>query len=78
MLRLGAAVFFGEDQHAGFATGGAEQGPALLRVLFHNLYITSLGPLQFSTREQDTITSTLSCTATFDYDYYAVVEYRRT
>ena len=50
----------------------------MLRVLFHNLYITSLGPLQFSTREQDTITSTLSCTATFDYDYYAVVEYRRT
>lgn len=49
----------------------------MLRVLFHNLYITSLGPLQFSTRDTDTIASTLACTATFNYDYYAVVEYRR-
>lgn len=49
----------------------------MLRVLFHNLYITSLSPIQFSTREQDTINSTLTCSATFEYDYYAVVEYRR-
>lgn len=49
----------------------------MLRVLFNNLYITSLSPVAFSVKETDTITSTITCTATFEYDYYSIVEYRR-
>jgi hypothetical protein len=49
----------------------------MLRVVFNNLYITGLSALSFSTKETDTISSTMSCTATFEYDWYSVVEYRR-
>lgn len=49
----------------------------MMRVVFHNLYITSLSAISFSTKEMDTISTTISCTATFEYDYYAIVEYRR-
>jgi hypothetical protein len=49
----------------------------MIRVLFNNLYITGLSALTFSTKETDTISNTMSCTATFEYDWYSVVEYRR-
>lgn len=49
----------------------------MVRVMFNNLYITGLSAINFSTKELDTISSTTSCTATFEYDYYSVVEYRR-
>ena len=48
----------------------------ILRVMFHNLYITALGPVQFSTTTTDTLTP-LTSTATFEYDYYTIVELRR-
>ena len=48
----------------------------VLRFVFHNVYVTSLGQVQFSTTATDSITP-LTCQATFDYDYYSVVEIRR-
>lgn len=48
----------------------------LLRFLFYNVYLTSLGQIQFSTTVTDTLTP-LQCTATFEYDYYSLVEMRR-
>lgn len=47
----------------------------ILRVMFHNLYITSLGPIQFSVTV-DPLT-TLTSTATFEYDFYSIVEIKR-
>lgn len=47
----------------------------LLRVLFHNVFITSLGGVQFSVIA-DPI-NILTSTATFEYDYYTIVEIRR-
>lgn len=47
----------------------------LLRVVFYNLYVTSLGPVQFSIT-QDPI-NVMSSTATFEYDFYSIVEIRR-
>lgn len=47
----------------------------ILRVIFHNVYITALGPIQFSVTV-DPLT-TLTSTATFEYDYYTIVEIRR-
>lgn len=68
------------DQAARTTAGLTIVNPAkipMVRLLFHNLYITSLSNINFSTKELDTLSTTLSCTATFDYDYYAFVEYRR-
>jgi len=48
----------------------------LLRIMFHNVYITSLGQIQFTTTSTDTITP-LTCQATFEYDYYSIVDIRR-
>jgi hypothetical protein len=48
----------------------------MLRFIFHNVYVTSLGQVQFSTTALDPIVP-LTCQATFDYDYYSVVEIRR-
>lgn len=48
----------------------------ILRFMFHNVYISSLGQVQFSTTTTDTLTP-LTCTATFEYDYYSLVELRR-
>lgn len=48
----------------------------MLRFVFHNVYITSLGQIQFATTSIDPIIP-LTCQATFDYDYYSVVEVRR-
>lgn len=48
----------------------------ILRFIFHNVYISSLGQVQFSTTTTDTLTP-LTCSATFDYDYYSLVEIRR-
>lgn len=48
----------------------------LLRFIFYNVYPISLGQIQFSTTSTDPITP-LTCQATFDYEYYSVVEIRR-
>lgn len=48
----------------------------MLRFIFHNLYITSLGDVRFDTKATDTITP-LTCSATFEYDYYSQVQIRR-
>lgn len=48
----------------------------LLRFVFHNVYPTSLGQIQFATTSIDPITP-LTCQATFEYDYYSIVEVRR-
>jgi len=48
----------------------------LLRFVFHNVYITSLGQIQFATTSIDPITP-LTCQATFEYDYYSIVQVRR-
>jgi len=45
----------------------------ILRFIFHNVYISSLGAVQFSTTAADTLTP-LTCTATFEYDFYSLVE----
>ena len=45
----------------------------VLRVVFHNLYITGLGPVQFNTTATDTLTP-LTSTATFEYDYFSIVK----
>ena len=47
----------------------------LLRVLFYNLYPTAVGPVNFSVTV-DPLT-TLTATATFEYDFYTLVEIRR-
>lgn len=47
----------------------------ILRVLFYNLYPTAVGPVQFSVTV-DPLT-TLTSTATFEYDFYSIVEIRR-
>lgn len=48
----------------------------MLRFVFHDVYITSLGQIQFSTTSVDPITP-LTCQATFEYSYYSIVEIRR-
>lgn len=48
----------------------------ILRFLFYNVYVSSLGQIQFDTKTTDTITP-ITCTATFEYDYYTLVELRR-
>jgi hypothetical protein len=48
----------------------------MLRFIFHNLYITGLSEVRFDTKSTDTITP-LTCTATFEYDYYSQVQLRR-
>lgn len=48
----------------------------MVRYIFHNVYITSLGEVRFDTKAMDTITP-LTFTATFEYDYYSLVEIRR-
>lgn len=45
----------------------------LLRVMFHNMFPTALGPIQWATNVSDT-TPAMTCTATFEYDYYTIVE----
>lgn len=47
----------------------------ILRVLFYNLYPTAVGPVNFSVTV-DPLT-TLTSTATFEYDFYSIVEIRR-
>lgn len=47
----------------------------LLRVVFYNLYITALGAVQFSiTGDPMTV---MTSTATFEYDFYTIVEIKR-
>lgn len=60
---------------AGLTIVNAAKVP-MLRFIFHNLYITSLSEVRFDTRTTDTITP-LTCSATFDYDYYSLVQIRR-
>lgn len=60
---------------AGLTIVNAAKVP-LLRVIFHNVYITGLSDIRFDTRTTDTITP-LTCSATFEYDYYSLVEIRR-
>lgn len=60
---------------AGLTIVNAAKVP-VLRFMFYNLFLTSLGQVSFSTTTTDTLTP-LVCTATFEYDYYALVELRR-
>lgn len=48
----------------------------MLRFVFHDVYITSLGQIQFATTSIDPITP-LTCQATFEYSYYSIVQVRR-
>lgn len=56
---------------AGLTIVGVDRKP-LLRFLFHNLYITQLGTVRFSTTTTDTNIPLIS-TATFEYDYFSIV-----
>jgi hypothetical protein len=47
----------------------------ILRVLFYNLYITSLGGVQFLTTGNPE--QPLTATATFEYEFYTMMEIRR-
>jgi len=47
----------------------------ILRVLFYNAYITSLGQVQFATNVDPG--QVMTSTATFEYDFYTIVEIRR-
>ena len=47
----------------------------MLRVLFHNVMIASLGEVRFSATATD-VTTALSSTATFNYDYYSIITVR--
>lgn len=47
----------------------------ILRVLFYNVLLTGLGAIQFSTTS-DTLPP-ITTTATFEYDFYTIVELRR-
>lgn len=60
---------------AGLTIVNAAKVP-ILRFIFHNLYVSSIGAVQFSTTTTDTL-APLTCTATFEYDYYSLVELRR-
>lgn len=44
----------------------------IMRVVFHNVYPITLGPVQFSTTQDPLIPAT--GTATFTYDYYTIVD----
>lgn len=57
---------------AGLTIVGVDRKP-ILRFLFHNLYITQLGTVRFSTTTTDTNIPLIS-TATFEYDYYTMVD----
>lgn len=45
----------------------------ILRVMFHNVHLTQIGSVQFSTTTPDTITP-LTSTATFEYDFFSIVD----
>lgn len=48
----------------------------VLRFVFHNVYITGLSAVQFTTTSTDTLVP-LTCQATFAYDWYSLVQIRR-
>ena len=60
--------------HAGLTIVNEAKIP-LLRILFYNAYPINIGPIQYSvTQDPDTV---LTSTATFEYDYYSIVDIRR-
>lgn len=46
----------------------------ILRFFFHNVHPMSISEVRFATTVTDTITP-LTCTATFAYDFYSIVDY---
>lgn len=60
--------------YAGLTIVNAAKIP-ILRILFYNVFISSLGGVQFSTTA-DTLTP-LTATATFEYEFYTIYEIRR-
>lgn len=57
---------------AGLTILGVDRQPKF-RFVFHNLYITNLGAVQFSTITPDTNVP-MTATALFEYDYYSIVD----
>lgn len=57
---------------AGLTIVNATKTP-ILRILFYNVHLTNIGPVQFSVTTTDTLTP-MTSTATFEYDFYSIVE----
>lgn len=57
---------------AGLTIVGVDRKPKF-RFAFHNLYITQLGPVQFSTTVADT-NIPMTTTASFEFDYFSIVQ----
>lgn len=47
----------------------------ILRVLFYNVHLTAIGPVQFTTTTTDTNVP-MTSTATFEYDWFSIYEIR--
>ena len=58
--------------HAGLTIVNGSKVP-ILRVLFYNVHVVQLGPVQFSVTAVDTL-PTITSTATFEYDFYSIMD----
>lgn len=68
------ALGFASQTYAGLTIVNPAKIP-IIRVLFYNMYITTLGQVQFATTA-DPI-QPITASATFEYDFYTIVEIRR-
>lgn len=60
--------------HAGMTIVNGAKTP-ILRILFYNVHLLNVGPVQFTITNPDT-NMVMTSTATFEYDFYTIVEIR--